>query len=848
MPRSRHRLRHGLPGHALATAGRALACLALAAAGSAAIGCRAESGGATQEATLVHLSDALEGATVTTAQPVRLAPRRWTFDAPRPEWRTLAFDVSPELALVTLEQKADAVRVRLARSPSPRGPFVIGGMVTDLGELRLDDWEAVHVRARSSERLAGITLVYNVEEEGSLPHFLSFVESNDEVPPVFNDGSVQTYAIPLRRREGDSAGVLRNVGVLVGGPNEASLDVLAIELVPRGGGYDQPVGGRSVVRDGNTRHTLYAHLPAKLSFPLRLGEAGGRLDVGFAVEPGQEVRYRVAAEVDGARRDLLDVTTKDAQAWDQRSVDLAALAGQEGRLILEASSERPGAVALWGAPIVSGGRREGAPNVVFYVIDGAGADLMSLYGYDRPTTPFLERLAEEGVVFERAYSNATWTQPSTVSFMTSLQHSVLGGLRRGVHSTPVPKAAVTMAERFRRGGYLTASFTTNPNSVRLVGLERNVDYVRDVKTEHHSTSSTELHERFWELRKAYPGGPWWVHFQTTDVHEPNHPVAPFKGRFVTAQQVTQADEYEGRMWQAGGRLFGTTSIAAFYDQAMELAGIPKKDYLETRRGLYDETMAYQDQALEQFVKQLQDTGEWENTILIIGADHGHPAGTFTRFGRGLLDPQPEPWQGALFESYLTRVPLMVVWPGKLKAGTRVAEPVSMIDVLPTLLDLAGLPPAEVAQGHSLAPLLRGERMRVRPVVLDEFRVDEATGEMIGNLEIVDGRWGASLEIGPTPPGTAPDRGRRAVPAGGRWGAVHPFFPEVPRLLLYDLEADPLATRAVNDEHPELVAKYTEILKRQWEAHRALSQRFGEAGEAAVTPEQLEQLKALGYIQ
>jgi hypothetical protein len=137
---------------------------------------------------------------------------------------------------------------------------------------------------------------------------------------------------------------------------------------------------------------------------------------------------------------------------------------------------------------------------------------------------------------------------------------------------------------------------------------------------------------------------------------------------------------------------------------------------------------------------------------------------------------------------------------------------------------------------------------VRPVILDEFRVDEASGEMVGNLEIVDGRWGASLEIGPLPDGADPRRGRHAAPAGGRWGAVHEFFPEAPRLLLYDLWADPYALRAVNAEHPELVEKYERLLSNHWEAQRALAQHFAEAGEVSLSPEQLRQLRALGYIQ
>jgi arylsulfatase A-like enzyme len=193
------------------------------------------------------------------------------------------------------------------------------------------------------------------------------------------------------------------------------------------------------------------------------------------------------------------------------------------------------------------------------------------------------------------------------------------------------------------------------------------------------------------------------------------------------------------------------------------------------------------------------------------------------------------------------VPLLVTGPG-LARGVRVPQPVSMLDVLPTLLELCGLPPAEASQGRSLAPALRGGALSPVPVLFDEVRVDEASGALVGNIEVIDGRWGASLEVGPLPPGADPALGRHTVPAGGRWGAVHPWFPQAPRLALYDLAADPFATRAVNDDHPELVERYRRLLAERWEAHQALAQRFTAAGGAALTPDQLESLRALGYIR
>jgi len=172
----------------------------------------------------------------------------------------------------------------------------------------------------------------------------------------------------------------------------------------------------------------------------------------------------------------------------------------------------------------------------------------------------------------------------------------------------------------------------------------------------------------------------------------------------------------------------------------------------------------------------------------------------------------------------------MIWPGHIPAGQRLSQPVSMIDMLPTILDLVNLPLPEVMQGQSLAPLLLGKPgWEPRPVILDEFEVDAETGELSGRIEVIDGRWGASLEINPDPE-MPPDR-RRASP-----------------LLLYDLWNDPYCSRSLHDERPDLVEKYTAFLEEQFEAHQALAQQFTRGEDSPLTPEQLETLRSLGYIQ
>ena len=273
-----------------------------------------------------------------------------------------------------------------------------------------------------------------------------------------------------------------------------------------------------------------------------------------------------------------------------------------------------------------------------------------------------------------------------------------------------------------------------------------------------------------------------------------------------------------------------------YSEAYEKTGLSRVAFFTLHQGMYDENMAHNDYQLGRLVERLKAEGEWENTLLIIGADHSITA-AMDDMGIAIQDslpprPSQPPLGRPMFRPSISRVPLIFVWPGHIAGGQRFSEPVvSMIDVLPTILDLVGLPLPEVMQGQSLAPLLLEEEgWEPRPVILDEFDyVDPETGELTGVIEVIDGRWGASLDINPHP--QVPEEERRPTP-----------------LLLYDLWNDPYCLNNLHDERPDLVEKYTAFLEAQFEAHQALAKLFTPSGDVVLTPEQLERLRALGYIQ
>jgi arylsulfatase A-like enzyme len=784
----------------------------------------------------LHLEDHIADARVTGSMaPAAGQAMEWSFDEPQPAWLVVRAP-NPVSGLARVEKTGDALRITLTEATRRPDGVPVGGVSIEVPPSIAADWGDVNVRVRSDSTVTAVGMSVNAGGTLGPP------------VPLVRDGTIQTYR--LRWPGGPNVPQVVQPWIAAGSPvhslgvyfqaadGPGSVDLLSVSVPPVGEAYrDPPLGMRKVADQGRSRRALYTHAPSRLEFRVTVPE-GGRLDTGLRVlRPDAPVTFRVTVQPpSGQQHVVTEELVSESTSWLQRSVDLSEFANRAVTLVLENDSPNPGAVGLWSAPTLTGSAEASRPNVIFYVIDGGGADQMSLYGYNRNTTPNLDAIAAEGAVFEWAYSNASWSKPSTTSFMTSLQNSVLGNTKDGQFD-PLPAEAKTMSERFHEGGYQTAVFTSNPWAGSFSSLDRGADVFRDAgaPVTTRSRSSVQLHQEFWDWREAYPGSPYWVHFQTTDVHRPTTALPPFAGLFAspgTDRLIQQQDSAMNAWWEENEALRTADSTA--WAMQWEEAGVDRLAYFAARRDVYDETLAHQDHQLGKLVERLKLTGDWENTLLVVAADHSIWAGNVDFLG-GMHDVLVTGRPPVMLRSSVSRVPLVIVWPGRIEAGQRIREPVSMIDVLPTVLDLAGLPAPEVLQGQSLAPLLLEQPgWEPRPIILDEFDSNPTTGELSGRIEVIDGRWGASLWIGSN--------------SADRWQWWLEDTPRSWPLLLYDIAADPLALDPVNDRYPELVAHYTEFLTRQSEAHQLLAQRFTPGGALELTAEQLETLRTLGYIR
>lgn len=431
----------------------------------------------------------------------------------------------------------------------------------------------------------------------------------------------------------------------------------------------------------------------------------------------------------------------------------------------------PGAAVASSAPAAVDPARALRPNVLLVTIDTLRADHVSSNGYGRRTTPFLDAVAADGVRFARAYSTSSWTVPGVVSLLSGTAPSAHGvvhgraeqGKIRG--QEVVPDDLPWLAAELRAAGYRTFAVTANTHLAGELGFARGFDRYACV-----GFAPARRVERALEpMLEAIHGGrgPWLVWLHLFDPHMPYRPREPFLTELWPAPRPRHPD------------LERLRAPHAPLDEPVE------GDRLAYLTALYDAEIRFADAALRRLTRALGA----DDALVVVTSDHGEELMEHGGLGHGQsLHPE------------VIAVPLVIRRPDRRGAGSVIAEPVSLVDVLPTVLAELGLPVPSGVSGQELF----GEP-RDRPIVAELSRGGPLRALIEGDLQLVD----------------KPGEGAR----------------------LFALRDDPAPAAELTDERPGDV----ERMRARLDRYLAGVARTDAPRVRELSPEEVAQLRALGYV-
>lgn len=465
------------------------------------------------------------------------------------------------------------------------------------------------------------------------------------------------------------------------------------------------------------------------------------------------------------------------------------------------------AVAALAAPGLGGCGQDAAPespaslqraaagkNLLIVLLDAAASRHFGCYGYDRDTTPHLDRVAAESVVFDNAYAQASGTMRSVYSFFTS-RHPVFSANIEDdyVAVLSIPPAMTTMAEYMAARYEHRLGYTSNTWMKREFGHDQGFTHYWQIWDFAGKARGFRPKDRFaiprltrWMRRTAPAGFFAYLHFMRP--HVPHDQPEPFFSRFTNGP----VDRKYGR----------ASYVLELGDRR------PSQDAIDAVVGLYDGNLAYVDELVGAMIADLDSAGVWQQTVFVLMADHG----------QGLFhDGKPPGHGGNVYETVL-RVPLFIRIPGV--TPRRVTEPVELVDLLPTLLEILGIDAGGARfAGRSLVPLMTGQ-----PV----------PGELSSENRIIHARTNRRM-----PPTFTVRRGRYKLI----------YCPEPEHRELYDLQDDPAELSnllRVEPHHP--AAEQLQSYLDDWLASAGEQGALkGNADFDAFDARDLERLRALGYL-
>ena len=440
--------------------------------------------------------------------------------------------------------------------------------------------------------------------------------------------------------------------------------------------------------------------------------------------------------------------------------------------------------------------------IMLIVIDTLRADRLGCYGYERPTSPHLDKLARESVLFETVMAQSAFTLVSHKSLFTSqyplelarattnadLETLVALPDHRGyLVSTFRDLETPLLIDGLRAEGYGAAAFTDGVWMARGMGFEEYFDVYNDERGHLRM-----ILPRAFRWLSANRDAPFFLFVHTFDTHAPYVCQEPFNSMFCPdhsrhislARRCNQVNCGEPALMQID---LSEADIRAIGDH-------------------YDGQIACADTYLDKCFTALREMKLYDEMLLIVTSDHGESLGEHDQIGHG----------GLYLEQLM--VPLIIKFPASWGvAPARIKEPVELVDVMATVYHVCGLGLPEGSAGRSLLPLLDGGSWSRR--------------YLIAQTAHQEGRGGLT------------NAAKRAILEPGRWLLIHDATADA--MELFDLQADPKGFAEVAEPKPPEGGRLLKTLMAQ--DPRGGQEEFTEAEAPELTEEQLRQLRSLGYI-
>lgn len=297
------------------------------------------------------------------------------------------------------------------------------------------------------------------------------------------------------------------------------------------------------------------------------------------------------------------------------------------------------------------------PNVIFITIDSLRADHLKCYGYERNTSPNIDRFANDGILFKKAISTASWTYPSMTSLFTSQYPSVLNTMS---YFNKFRNRNLVIAEFLKNYRYYTYALVANPDFIEKLGISQGFDVFREIKSDENYLSSPEITKEAIVFLKNNKTKPFFLFLFYFDPHL----------NYFLHENYNYYPDYNGN-------LKSNQSIGSYKGFRPKLDSLSEND-IKFLEACYDSEINFTDEYLGRLFTELKKLDVYDNSIIILTSDHGDEFMERGDLGHGQ----------SLYQE-LIRVPLIIKLPHNEHKGIKLENYVGLIDIVPTLISFLG---------------------------------------------------------------------------------------------------------------------------------------------------------------